>query len=143
MEAIDSEHSKNLQSDSRRMYHLQKSLSDPGHPYNSFATGDLSTLDKPGARHELRRFWERHYVADAMCLAVVTAKPPEEAIRLIETTMDAVPSRADPESIAGNTKARLRPHAPRHVIRTWAWHHAFSARRLHEAIRAPEHPLRR
>ena len=48
MEAIHSEHSKNLQNDGRRMYHLTKTLSDTQHPFNSFSTGDLSTLDKPG-----------------------------------------------------------------------------------------------
>jgi insulysin len=44
LNAVDSEHKKNLQQDNWRLYQLEKDLSDPSHPYNKFGTGNLETL---------------------------------------------------------------------------------------------------
>ncbi|CAJ0633735.1 13753_t:CDS:10 [Entrophospora sp. SA101] len=46
--AVDSEFKKNLQSDSRRLYQIDKAISNPKHPYKKFGTGNLVTLkDNP------------------------------------------------------------------------------------------------
>jgi insulysin len=44
MHAVDSENSKNLQTDSRRLYQLNKTLCNKNHPFNKFATGNIDTL---------------------------------------------------------------------------------------------------
>jgi len=44
MKAVDSEHSKNLQNDSRRLFQLGKCLASKDHPYHKFGTGNLETL---------------------------------------------------------------------------------------------------
>ena len=56
MNAVDSEHKKNLQSDGWRFYQLLKHLSTQrpataagGHPFHRFSTGDLGTLNQPVA----------------------------------------------------------------------------------------------
>ena len=63
--AVNSEHAKNLQSDGWRMMQLERSLCREGHPYKKFGTGSLETLwDIPQAegidvRAELVSFYEQ------------------------------------------------------------------------------------
>lgn len=75
--AVDSEHKKNLQSDAWRAFQLEKSLSDPNHPYSHFGTGNAKTLwDNPkgkgvDVRDELLKFHDRYYSANVMKLVVL------------------------------------------------------------------------
>jgi insulysin len=39
--AVNSENDKNLQSDSWRLYQLEKATADPKHPFSKFGTGKL------------------------------------------------------------------------------------------------------
>lgn len=75
MNAVDSEFHRNLQDDSRRLFQLLKSTSSSGHPFRKFSTGNLRTLSdndlllSPHAA--IRRFYEQHYLAEAMQLCVL------------------------------------------------------------------------
>ncbi|RKP30023.1 hypothetical protein METBISCDRAFT_27745 [Metschnikowia bicuspidata] len=75
--AVDSENKKNLQNDLWRMYQLDKLTSNPAHPYNSFSTGNLATLnDEPASRgvnvrDVLLRFYCEQYSANLMSLVVL------------------------------------------------------------------------
>lgn len=75
--AVDSEHKKNLQSDAWRAFQLEKSLSDPRHPYSHFGTGSARTLwDEPrrrgqDVRDELLKFHDRYYSANVMKLVIL------------------------------------------------------------------------
>ncbi|KAM3578800.1 metalloprotease [Umbelopsis sp. WA50703] len=77
LKAVDSEHKKNLQSDSWRIFQLEKSLSNPNHPYCHFGTGNLETLfDNPkrlglDIRDELLKFHDKYYSANIMKLCIV------------------------------------------------------------------------
>ena len=44
LQAIESEHSKNLQSDSWRLQQLHREIAHPEHPWHRFASGNLATL---------------------------------------------------------------------------------------------------
>jgi insulysin len=44
LQAVDSEHKKNLQADSWRLFQMSKSLSKPGHPWAKFGSGNLVSL---------------------------------------------------------------------------------------------------
>lgn len=74
--AVNSEHEKNLATDAWRVRQVSKSLTDPKHPYSRFGTGNKKTLsDDPIAngvnvRDELIRFHGQWYSANIMCLAV-------------------------------------------------------------------------
>ena len=74
---MDSEHKKNLQSDSWRLHQLQQSLSNPEHPFCHFSTGNWETLhDAPLAkgvdlRKEFMTFYETNYSANRMKLVVL------------------------------------------------------------------------
>jgi insulysin len=75
--AVDSENKNNLQSDSRRLLQVGKSLSNPDHHYCRFSTGNLETLrDEPkqrgiDVREEFMKFHEREYSANRMKLVVL------------------------------------------------------------------------
>jgi insulysin len=54
MKAVDSENSKNLQSDAWRLQQIHKMAADPRHPWSRFNTGSLDTLsDKPASHVKL------------------------------------------------------------------------------------------
>lgn len=74
--AVNSEHEKNLATDVWRIRQVNKALADPAHPYSKFGTGNAKTLsDDPkrlgiNVREELLKFHEQWYSANIMCLAV-------------------------------------------------------------------------
>ena len=78
---MDSENKKNLQSDNWRLAQLNKSLSNPQHPYHHFSTGNLETLrDEPrkrgvDIRQEFIGFHDKHYSANRMKLVVLGREP--------------------------------------------------------------------
>ncbi|KAK6354672.1 Insulinase (Peptidase M16) [Orbilia brochopaga] len=77
LNAVDSEHKKNLQQDNYRSYQLGKFLSNPDHPYSKFTTGNLETLrDAPRARgvdvrDRFIKFHERYYSGNLMKLCIL------------------------------------------------------------------------
>lgn len=81
LRAVDSENKKNLQNDQWRLHQLDKSLSNPKHPYCHFSTGNLETLkSEPEARgvdvrKEFMAFHEKHYSANVMKLVVLGKEP--------------------------------------------------------------------
>ena len=70
MNAVDSEHSKNLMSDSWRKYQLFRSTSKKDHPFNKFGTGNKETLSHPTIREDLLSFYNKYYSANIMKLCV-------------------------------------------------------------------------
>lgn len=68
--------------DSRRLAQLWKSLSDKDHPWNKFGCGNKATLFRDsdgsgGNEKETRKrvvdWWEKHYCASRMKVAIVGA----------------------------------------------------------------------
>ncbi|KAE8989505.1 Insulin-degrading enzyme [Phytophthora rubi] len=76
MNAVNSENAKNLQNDHRRLYQLQKSLSNPLHPFHKFGTGNLETLgttpkeEGVDVRAALLEFHAAYYSASIMKLVI-------------------------------------------------------------------------
>lgn len=74
--AVNSEHEKNLALDVWRIRQVNKSLANPKHPYSKFGTGNNKTLvDDPKSqgiivRDELIKFHKKWYSANIMSLAV-------------------------------------------------------------------------
>src|SRR3569833_611341 len=77
LRAVDSENKKNLQNDQRRLHQLEKSLSNPAHPFCHFATGNFEVLktipESRGIniREKFIEFYEKHYSANRMKLVVL------------------------------------------------------------------------
>ncbi|KAG6018861.1 hypothetical protein E4U41_003534 [Claviceps citrina] len=81
LRAVDSENKKNLQNDRWRLHQLEKSLSNPGHPYCHFSTGNLEVLktipESQGinVRQKFIEFHGKHYSANRMKLVVLGREP--------------------------------------------------------------------
>ncbi|CAO3650854.1 unnamed protein product [Cunninghamella echinulata] len=81
LKAVDSEHKKNRQQDSWRMFQLEKSLSNPNHPYCQFGTGNSETLKHQpkelglDIRDELLKFHDNYYSANIMKLCIFGREP--------------------------------------------------------------------
>jgi len=100
--AIDSEHSKNLQSDFWRYEQLFKLRADQSHPYAKFGTGNKETLKggDASARDALLKFHSRYYQADRMGLALVGPQSLQELRALAVKNFAAVPVADPPLPIA-------------------------------------------
>jgi len=98
--AVDSEHKKNLQNDAWRGFQLEKSLSDPSHPYSNFGTGSATTLwDTPrskgiNVREELLKFHERHYSANIMKLVILGRDSLDQLTSWAIEKFSGVPNRS-------------------------------------------------
>ncbi len=72
-QAVDSEYKLKIQDDVRRIYQVQKETINQAHPFSQFSVGNLITLadrkNKP-VRDDLIRFYQQHYSANLMTLAL-------------------------------------------------------------------------
>ncbi|KAH7350004.1 insulin-degrading enzyme [Plectosphaerella cucumerina] len=77
LRAVDSENKKNLQSDQWRLHQLEKSLSNPNHPYCHFSTGNFEVLKTQpesrglNVRDKFMEFHAKHYSANRMKLVIL------------------------------------------------------------------------
>jgi insulysin len=83
LNAVHSEHSKNLQNDSWRKFQLSKCLAKAGHPYSKFSTGDKSSLSNPNLREMLFKFYNAHYSANIMKLVIYGQQDVETLTRAV------------------------------------------------------------
>jgi len=90
--AVASEHSKNLESDYWRVLQVQRGVYEKDHPINRFSTGNLETLAGVG-NAELRTFYRRQYSSNRMALALVSNRGLDELERLVKGRFDQVPNR--------------------------------------------------
>ncbi|KAI9852489.1 MAG: Insulinase (Peptidase M16) [Thelocarpon superellum] len=104
LKAVDSENKKNLQSDTWRLNQLNKSLSNPKHPYCHFSTGNLETLrDAPkqrgiDVRAEFIQFHEAHYSANRMKLVVLGREPLDVLQQWVEELFAGVRNKDLPQN---------------------------------------------
>ncbi|ROT35881.1 LuxS/MPP-like metallohydrolase [Sodiomyces alkalinus F11] len=104
LRAVDSENKKNLQSDSWRLHQLEKSLSNPNHPYCHFSTGNLEVLKvQPEARginvrEKFIKFHEKHYSANRMKMVVLGREPLDVLQAWVAEFFSAVPDKNLPRN---------------------------------------------
>lgn len=99
LKAVDSENKKNLQNDTWRLHQLNKSTSNPQHPFSKFSTGNLRTLkDEPlnrgvKIREEFIRFHHENYSANRMKLAVLGKETLDELQQWTEQLFSPVENK--------------------------------------------------
>lgn len=102
MQAVDSEHAKNVLQDNWRLNMLERSLANPEHPFHKFGTGNLETLGTvPKARGiDLRAvlldFHARWYSANLMSLVVLGKEPLDELQAYVERMFAPIVNKAAP-----------------------------------------------
>ncbi len=102
LQAVDSEHAKNLQNDSWREFQLSKSLARPDHPFSKFGSGNLVTLkERPeelglDIRKLLLDFHAKYYSANIMKLVVLGKETLEKLEKLVCTYFSEVANQDIP-----------------------------------------------
>jgi insulysin len=97
--AVNSEHNANLQSDVWRFFQLEKHLSSPNHPFSKFGTGSIETLWEAPNRQgrdptaELAAWWKKEYCARRMKLVVVGKEDLDTLTEWVRERFEAVPVR--------------------------------------------------
>ncbi|XP_075072253.1 insulin-degrading enzyme isoform X1 [Mixophyes fleayi] len=87
--AVDSEHEKNLMNDAWRLFQLEKATGNPKHPFHKFGTGNRLTLEtRPtqegiDVREELLKFHSTNYSSNLMCICVLGRETLDELTEIL------------------------------------------------------------
>ena len=79
VKAVDSEYMEGIQKDSEKICSILTSMLQPNHPYHGFSCGNRESLVvNPKKQNidtlaELRKFYDKYYSANLMCLCVSQA----------------------------------------------------------------------
>jgi len=82
--AINSEHMKNINNDGWRIYQIIKNISDKNSQINKFSTGNLQTLKKDNVRNEMIKFYKKYYVSENMTLSIISPLCINKLFSLVE-----------------------------------------------------------
>lgn len=96
LHAVDQEHSKNIENDGWRQYMILKETGNQQHPNAGFSTGNAKTLGGI-PQSALKDWYQAHYSANRMHLAVISPMPLDELTALAVKTFSAVPDRHLPK----------------------------------------------
>ncbi|XP_076547139.1 insulin degrading metalloproteinase isoform X2 [Osmia lignaria lignaria] len=89
LNAIHSEHEKNLANDTWRIDQVEKSSADPNHPFSKFGSGNKETLDiipkQKGinVRESLFKFYKKFYSSNIMALCVLGKEDLDELEKMV------------------------------------------------------------
>lgn len=99
LQAVDSEHAKNLQNDSWRSFQLSKSLCRKDHPFSKFGSGNLVTLKEGPEKEELDiralllDFHNTYYSANVMKMVMLGKESVDDLEAMAEKFMAGVPNQ--------------------------------------------------
>lgn len=119
LNAVDSEHKKNGQSDVFRLWQVFRAQAIPGHSWSKFGTGSLESLTEAArklkqtqhanditlneeegdggfvgreTRRRLIEWWETHYCASIMSLAILGREPLDDLAKLAIARFSPIPN---------------------------------------------------
>jgi len=85
MNAVDSEHKKNILDDNWRNFQMIKTICKESSPMAKFSTGNLDTLNIPNIRNIVMKFYEKNYSSNIMKLVVLFNGDNIECANIIES----------------------------------------------------------
>ncbi len=96
--AVNSEHNKNIKDDRRRIYRVLKHVSNHKHPYSQFGTGNIETLkgkdsDYGQLRKQLLSYFEQRYSSNLMKLVIIGKDPIPKLEQIARTYFSQVKNR--------------------------------------------------
>jgi insulysin len=106
--AVHNEAMRHVQNDQRRQFGVSRELYDPASGESKFSTGTKETLAKADPK-AVRAFYESHYSADHMALAICGVASLDELEKLARANFAAVPKRDIPKV---SRKAAFLPRKP-------------------------------
>lgn len=90
--AVDQEFTKSIDSDSMRLYMIEKQLANTDHPFARFGCGNSETLGKL-TRQDVVSWYEKNYSSNIMRLTVYSPRPLAELKALVEKQFSSIPNR--------------------------------------------------
>jgi secreted Zn-dependent insulinase-like peptidase len=90
--AVHNEAMRHVQNDLRRMLNVSRELYDPSSGESRFSTGNKDTLAQ-ATPQAVRAFYETHYSADRMALALASTASLDDMERWVRQDFSAVPKR--------------------------------------------------
>ena len=94
--AVHSEFTAKLKDDARRLLSVRKAGGNPDHAFSRFAVGNLTTLentDDNPLRPDLIEFWQQHYSANIMTLAVYGPQSLDDLEQMVRPRFSAIENR--------------------------------------------------
>ncbi|TRY55889.1 hypothetical protein DNTS_029134 [Danionella cerebrum] len=101
--AVDSEHEKNLMNDAWRLFQLEKATGNPKHPFSKFGTGNKLTLEtRPSQqgidiRKELLKFHSTYYSSNLMALCVLGRETLDDLTAMVVKLFGEVENKSVPQ----------------------------------------------
>ena len=93
--AVDSEHHKNINNDGWKQLQLVLDLADDNTPINTFITGSLNTLNKPNIREKVIEFYNKYYTSNNISICIASSKTHNELLNIIENTFGQIVKASD------------------------------------------------
>ena len=92
--AVNSEHEKNINSDGWRIRQVLLNVRDKNNSTNTFSTGSLETLSKPDIREQLIKFYNTHYVSSNIALCIISSHKIKKQLDMINNTFGLIESKS-------------------------------------------------
>ncbi len=88
--AVDSEHQKNINSDMWRKHQFIFDLANTNSPINTFISGSSKTLAKLNIRDKVIEFYNKYYTSNNISLCIASAKEPTEIHQILNKTFGTI-----------------------------------------------------
>jgi insulysin len=95
--AVNSEHQKNIMNDYRRLYRISNLFAKEGHPEQKFGTGNLETLGNT-TRDELLKFYKKYYSSNRMGLALLSTHSLDDMEKLANQYFSGIKNYNKPKN---------------------------------------------
>ncbi|KAL5269357.1 hypothetical protein ACHWQZ_G002997 [Mnemiopsis leidyi] len=91
--AVNSEWQLDLNSDAWTSWDLMRELSNPKHPFHTFSTGSISTLNRTDIQDRLWEFYDRYYSANLITVAIIGNETLDTLQEWAEEIFTAIPNK--------------------------------------------------
>ena len=88
--AVDSEHHKNINNDMWKQFQLSLDLANDDSQINTFMTGSLNTLNKPNIRDKVIEFYNKYYTSNNISICIASSKSHKELFEIIDKTFGKI-----------------------------------------------------
>ena len=112
LNAVNSEFSKNKNSDIWRLDQLFRSQLPEESPFNKFSTGNLETLNHPDIRDRLLKMYNQYYSSEIMNLVLYSNLPMDNLIKLVDDLFTLVPKR---ENLVMPVYDKVKPYTEKNL----------------------------
>ena len=95
--AVNSEHQKNINDDNWREHQVIKNLANKDNKWNTFATGSNNTMNKETIRKAMIKFYNQFYVSENISICIVSNIDIKNQKNLLKSTFGNIPTKLKKE----------------------------------------------